>query len=62
MKMYSMKIWAVSEGVTKLTEFLKSIYEKDSLSDGFKKYVVYSKFNRSSGKSIQDSLRERTTA
>ena len=37
MKMYSMKIWAVSEGVTKLTEFLKSIYEKDSLSDGFKK-------------------------
>ena len=50
------------EGVTKLIEFLKSIYDKDSLSDGFKKYIFYSKFSRSSGKSIQDFLQEWTTA
>ena len=47
----------IEEGVTKLIEFLKSIYDKDSLSDGFIKYIFYSKFSRSSGKSIQDFYR-----
>ena len=36
-----------SDGISKLLEFLKDIYEKDSLSDGFEKYIALEKFRRS---------------
>ena len=51
-----------SDGISKLLEFLKDIYEKDSLSDGFEKYIAFEKFRRSSGKSIQEFIPEWTTA
>ena len=51
-----------AQGISKLLEFLKSIYEKDSLSDGFEKYIAFEKFRRSPGKSIQDFIPEWTTA
>ena len=50
------------DGIANLLEFLKSIYEKDSLSDGFEKYIAFEKFRRSSGKSIQEFIPEWTTA
>ena len=34
------------EGITKLLEFLNSIYEKDSLSGGYEKYMAFEKFRK----------------
>ena len=51
-----------TSGISKLLEFFKSIYEKDSLSDGFKKYMAFERFRRSQGKSIQEFIPEWTTA
>ena len=51
-----------TSGISKLLEFFKSIYEKDSLSDGFEKYIAFERFRRSQGKSIQEFIPEWTTA
>ena len=50
------------DGITKLLTFLEGIYKKDSLSDGFEKYITFERFRRSSGKSIQEFIPEWTTA
>ena len=51
-----------TDGISKLLEFFKSIYEKDSLSDGFEKYIAFERFRRNQGKSIQEFIPEWTTA
>ena len=47
-----------TDGISKLLEFFKSIYEKDSLSDGFEKYIAFERFRRNQGKSIQEFIPE----
>ena len=46
------------EGITNLLEFLKKVYQKDSLADGFNKYISFGKLRRSPNTSIQEFIPE----
>ena len=50
------------DGITHLLEFFKKIYKKDSLADGFDKYMSFEKLKRSPNTTIQDFIPEFNTA
>ena len=50
------------EGIANLLEFFKKIYQKDSLADGFNKYISFGKLRRSPNTNIQEFIPEWTSA
>jgi hypothetical protein len=50
------------EGIEPLLAFFKKIYQKDSLADGFDKYISFEKLKRSSNTSIQEFIPEWNSA
>lgn len=51
-----------TEGISNLLEFFKKIYQKDSLADGFNKYISFGKLRRSPNTSIQEFIPEWNSA
>ena len=51
-----------NEGINNLLEFFKKIYQKDSLADGFNKYISFGKLRRSPNTSIQEFIPEWNSA
>ena len=51
-----------TNGIKTLLEFFKKIYKKDSLADGFEKYMAFEKMRRSPNTSIQEFIPEWNTA
>ena len=50
------------EGITNLLEFLKKVYQNDTLADGFNKYISFGKLRRSPNTSIQEFIPEWSAA
>ena len=50
------------DGIKKLLNFFEKIYKKDSLADGFDKYISFEKLRRSPNTSIQEFIPEWNTA
>ena len=48
--------------IKKLLNFFEKIYKKDSLADGFNKYISFEKLRRSPNTSIQEFIPEWNTA
>ena len=46
------------DGLNKLLEFFETIYKKDSLADGFEKYISFEKFRRSANTPVQEFISE----
>ena len=42
----------LEEGIANILEFLKKVYQKDTLADGFNKYISFGKLRRSTNTSI----------
>ena len=55
-------ILASEEGINTLLEFFRTIYKKDSLADGFEKYMSFERLRRSANTSIQDFIPKFNTA
>ena len=51
-----------ADGISKLLAFIEKIYKKDSIADGFDKYISFEKLKRSQNTTIQDFIPEWTTA
>ena len=50
------------QGIEALLQFFKKIYKRDSLADGYEKYLSFEKLKRSPNKSIQDFIPEFNTS
>ena len=49
-------------GIEALLEFFKKVYKRDSLADGFEKYMSFERLKRSPNTAIQDFIPEFNTA